>query len=164
MAILRIESQTRWQATFPVIVNDKNALILVWIPVGEFEMGDGKGEDCSSHQVYLDGYYLGVNCITNRQYKKFVDETGHRPPDNTVWGALRQRENFSEKFADHPVVSVSLEDAVYYCNWVACSCLPRHSGIDERGDLACSSIPGGTSLIGGGADIPGTRETGPPAL
>ena len=61
------------------VVNRKDGSILVKVPAGEFEMGDGKEGNCPKHRVYLDEYYIGVYCITNRQYKRFVDETGHRP-------------------------------------------------------------------------------------
>lgn len=93
----------------PLIVNEKDGSILVWIPPGEFEMGDGQVSDCPKHQVYLDGYYLGVQCITNRQYQIFVEATGHRPPDNTLWLEAAK--------AEHPVVRVSWEDAQAYCTW-----------------------------------------------
>lgn len=109
MTLLLVEKQNIWRASSPLIVNDKDGSLLVWIPPGEFEMGDGKGSDCPKHRVFLDGYYLGVYCITNRQYKKFVEETSHRPPDNTIWK--------NEEKADHPVVNVSWDDAVAYCFW-----------------------------------------------
>ena len=106
----------------PFIVNDKDGSLLVWIPAGEFEMGDGKGSDEPQHTVYLDGYYLGVNCITNRQYKKFVDETGHRPPDKVDWKVVSgtpiwKRKSYPDKYGDHPVVCVNWDDAVAYCTW-----------------------------------------------
>jgi len=107
--LLQIEKQNTWRASSPLIVNDKDGSLLVWIPAGGFEMGDGKDSDCPKHQVYLDGYYLGVYCITNRQYQRFVDETGHRPPDNTIWK--------NEEKVDHPVVDVSWDDVVVYCAW-----------------------------------------------
>ena len=111
----------------PFIVNDKDGSLLVWIPAGEFRMGDGKGNNEPQHTVYLDGYYLGVNCITNRQYKKFVDETGHRPPDKAEWGApIWQGESYPDEYAEHPVVCVSWEDAVAYCTW-SCLQLPTEA-------------------------------------
>lgn len=42
----------------------------------------GQGGDCPKHRVELDGYYLGLYCVSNRQYARFVGETGHRAPDN----------------------------------------------------------------------------------
>ena len=110
----------------PFIVNDKDGSLLVWIPAGEFRMGDGNGSSKPQHTVYLDGYYLGVYCITNRQYKKFVDETGHRTPDKApdkipIWMGkiypIWKRKSYPDKYGDHPVVCVNWEDAVAYCTW-----------------------------------------------
>jgi formylglycine-generating enzyme required for sulfatase activity len=109
MPIIQIETQNTWRAMSPLIINQKDTSLLVWIPPGEFEMGDGKETSCPKHRVHLDGYYMGVYCVTNRQYKVFVDKTGHRPPDNSKWVA--------PEYADHPVVCVNWEDATAYCAW-----------------------------------------------
>jgi formylglycine-generating enzyme required for sulfatase activity len=102
----------------PLIINQKDTSLLVWIPPGEFEMGDGKDNDCPRHRVHLDGYYIGVYCVTNRQYKVFVDETGHRPPDKTDYGTpIWKGKSYPTEYADHPVVCVSWEDATAYCAW-----------------------------------------------
>ncbi len=104
----------------PLIVNEKDGSILVWIPPGEFEMGDGKDRTCPKHQVFLDGYYLGVHCITNRQYQHFVKDTGHRPPDTSDLSGDRpvwRRRSYPAAYAEHPVVCVSWDDASAYCAW-----------------------------------------------
>lgn len=99
-------------------VNKKDGSILISIPSGEFVMGDGEDEDCPLRTVYLDEYYIGVYCITNQQYKQFIDETGHRYPDEAEWGFPVWRNGvFSESYADHPVVCVGWEDAQAYCEW-----------------------------------------------
>jgi formylglycine-generating enzyme len=96
----------------PLVRNVKDGSVLVWVPGGEFEMGDGKDEDCPKHRVHLDGYYIGVSCVTNRQYGQFVRESKGREPGNSKWK--------DEALADHPVVDVSWEDASAYAKWAGC--------------------------------------------
>src|SRR3990167_4745648 len=62
--------------------------------------------------VSLKGFYLDKYEVTNRQYKKFVDETRYRLPDH--WqhtGAYPECED------DYPVTFVAWWDAKTYCNW-----------------------------------------------
>ncbi len=105
----------------PLIVNEKDGTILALVPAWEFEMGDGKDSNNPRHTVYLDAYYIGVYAVTNRQYKKFVDETEHRPPDKADYswgGGPKWKESvFPAELADHPVVCVDWNDARAYCRW-----------------------------------------------
>ena len=93
----------------PSIVNPRDGSLLVYVPAGEFEMGDGQDSDCPRHRVYLDAYYIGIHCVTNAQYAKFVTETGYRRPDNREWQATAR--------AQHPVTDVAWEDARAYATW-----------------------------------------------
>jgi formylglycine-generating enzyme required for sulfatase activity len=112
------KNENTYQLVSPIIVNTKDNSILIEIPAGKFEMGDGSSNDCPQHTIYLDRYYVGVYTVTNRQYKQFVDETGHRPPDGADWGApIWKGKSYPESYTDHPVVCVSWEDAVAYCRW-----------------------------------------------
>ncbi len=92
-----------------LVVNRKDGSVLVYVPAGEFEMGDGQVSDCPKHRVYLDAYYIGVYPVTNAQYARFVKATRHRPPDNNFWQSAAK--------ADHPVTHVSWDDALVYARW-----------------------------------------------
>jgi len=90
-------------------VNAKDGSVLIRIPAGEYEMGDGKDGDCPAHKVWVGEYWIGVYCVTNGQYGRFVRETKHREPDNEIWKEAGKK--------DHPVTDVSWEDCVAYGKW-----------------------------------------------
>jgi formylglycine-generating enzyme required for sulfatase activity len=54
---------------------------MVWIPGGEFTMGsdhpDAKKDEKPSHRVKVDGFWMDITPVTNRQFKEFVDATGY---------------------------------------------------------------------------------------
>ena len=92
-----------------LVINERDGSVLVYVPPGEFEMGDGEGSDCPKHCVWLDGYYIGIYAVTNAQYQQSVQATGHRAPLNSRWN--------NSAYADHPVTGVSWEDAQAYAKW-----------------------------------------------
>ena len=105
-------------------LNPKDGSVLVRIPAGEFEMGDGKDANCPKHTIELSEYWMGVYCVTNRKYGKFVAETKHRAPDQSDYSSLpsvwKNGQCPAEKL-DHPVVCVSWDDAVAYAKWAGLS-------------------------------------------
>lgn len=88
---------------------------MVWIPGGEFSMGANEPPDRDDvgmkatldarpiHRVYVDGFYMDKNDVTNAQFARFVKATGYvtvaerppraedfpgAPPENLVAGGV----------------------------------------------------------------------------
>ena len=86
------------------------------IPAGPFTMGSTNKRDKEAfeyempqHTVDLDSYRMARLPVTVAQYRCFAEDTGRELDDR--W----KRDN---TFGNHPVVVVSLYDAVAYCEWL----------------------------------------------
>ncbi|HID22010.1 MAG TPA: hypothetical protein EYP14_06370, partial [Planctomycetaceae bacterium] len=101
---------------------------MVFIPAGEFLMGTTSEEvqrlakqydvhpsvfasETPRRMVYVKAFWIDRYPVTNGQYQKFVDATGHRPPP-----AWRGR-TCPKGLEDHPVVTVNWHDAAAYARW-----------------------------------------------
>lgn len=94
-------------------------LDLIYIEAGCFIMGsilgvdpDAKNDEHPIHSVYIQDYAITRTTITNAQYALFVNDTNYRPPSHWTKG------QFARGKGDHPVVNVSLVDALAYCDWM----------------------------------------------
>ncbi|MBI2863072.1 MAG: formylglycine-generating enzyme family protein [Chloroflexi bacterium] len=95
---------------------------MILVPAGEFTMGDDDQhyDQRPVHRRTVDSFYIDRYEVTNAQYKKFVDATGHRPPHSDE--AFARNYNwvggtYPEGKADYPVVLVNWYDAQAYAKW-----------------------------------------------
>lgn len=70
------ESNKRMISTFPGRPPDKN---MVWIPGGTFLMGSDRHypEEGPPHLVRVDGFWMDRYTVTNKQFQRFVKDTGY---------------------------------------------------------------------------------------
>jgi len=78
----------------------------VFVPAGEFVMGEGGSE----RRGHVEGYRIGKYPVTNAQFARFVEETGYDAGGD--W-----RSAFKPGKERHPVVWVSWHDAMAFCEW-----------------------------------------------
>jgi formylglycine-generating enzyme required for sulfatase activity len=102
-----------------VQVAEKDGMVMVYIPSGEFIMGTPKGasNERPEHVVYLDAYWIDQTEITNAMYRQCVNEGACISPDRQS-SATRPTYFTNSKFDHYPVVYVDWGQAADYCEWV----------------------------------------------
>jgi len=87
--------------------------MMVCVPEGWFEMGCASGRDDEKpvHRVWVDAFELGAYQVTNAEYGCFLAATGAGAPKH--W----KDAGFSD--TRMPVVAVSWDEAVRYCEWLS---------------------------------------------
>jgi formylglycine-generating enzyme required for sulfatase activity len=103
---------------------------MVLVPAGEFNMGLDEAQvqklvdtlkamskyfdnTTPAHKVDVAAFYIDIYEVTNEDYKKFVEATGHNIPLNweDAGGDIPKGKEM------HPVTFVNWEDADAYCKW-----------------------------------------------
>jgi formylglycine-generating enzyme required for sulfatase activity len=126
-----------WEADFGEVG------VMVHIPSGPFVMGHSGEEDAEpQREVTLDDYWIAKFPVTVAQFRQFVEATGYRTdaergngawqwngyvpeapdPERDSWELTpegRWNNIFFEQGDDHPVGSVSWNDAQAYCEWLS---------------------------------------------
>jgi formylglycine-generating enzyme required for sulfatase activity len=94
---------------------DEPLLGFVEIPAGPFLIGSNPDDDPTAyadeipqHQITLPSYFIGRYPVTGRQFRAFIDHTGHKPENE---GSLYGPPN-------HPVVWLGWLDGLKYCEWL----------------------------------------------
>lgn len=90
---------------------------MVDVPGGEFKHGT------ADESAYVMAYRIGRYPVTNDQYARFLAANPEYPAPyrDEVWAEPynwdRRRRTYPEGKSNHPVVLVSLHDALAYCEW-----------------------------------------------
>ncbi|MBN1921328.1 MAG: SUMF1/EgtB/PvdO family nonheme iron enzyme [Anaerolineae bacterium] len=119
-----------------VTLRQADGMVQVYVPAGEFRMGvDGSYDFLApEHTVILDAFWLDQTEVSVAQFRRFVNATGYQTAAERkgsslahisgTWGELNGADWVhptgpnSQAVDNHPVVHVSAEDAVAYCQWV----------------------------------------------
>ncbi|MCA9929185.1 MAG: SUMF1/EgtB/PvdO family nonheme iron enzyme [Anaerolineales bacterium] len=111
----------------------RDGMIMVYVPAGEFEMGDNGEERARPvHTVTVNAFWIDQTEITNAMFTEFLNEEGNQVEEGVSWlepgaghrgivyghieendGAFRSSVNYE----DYPVVEVSWYGAAAYCSW-----------------------------------------------
>ena len=94
------------------------------IPAGEFLMGCQPGSnggipcpsDALQHKIYLDAYTIDRYEVTNVQYALCVADRACSPPFK-MESFTRPNYFGNPSYGKYPVIYVTWQDAVDYCNW-----------------------------------------------
>ncbi|WP_413578764.1 formylglycine-generating enzyme family protein [Bdellovibrio sp. HCB290] len=100
---------------------------MVWIPGGTFTMGsnDHYIEEAPAHRVKVDGFWMDRSPVTNKDFARFVEETGYVtfceiPPDASLYpGALPELLNAASVVFVQPSGPVDLRNPHQWWHFIA---------------------------------------------
>jgi formylglycine-generating enzyme required for sulfatase activity len=86
---------------------------LLYVPGGEFVMGDDTGDEYSrpAHRVKVKPFFIATHEVTCDEYRAFIEATGHKAPAG--WINRRCRAGTER----HPITGVDWHDATAYAEW-----------------------------------------------
>jgi formylglycine-generating enzyme required for sulfatase activity len=96
-----------------------DGMTLVFVPAGEFTMGNEWPEDAQPiHQVYLDAFWIDQTEVTNAMYEKCVVSGGCKEPYRSSFTTDMLFNYYgTPKYSNYPVLQVDWSKASAYCSW-----------------------------------------------
>lgn len=100
------------------MVSEKDGMVLVYVPEGEFTMGSDAGgtDEQPVHQVYLDAFWIDQTEVTNFMYAKCAEDGDCDSPVSTR-SYTRDSYYGNPEFANYPALYVDWNQANAYCKW-----------------------------------------------
>jgi formylglycine-generating enzyme required for sulfatase activity len=119
---LPIVQPTQGPVAVQTKVWEKDNSVMVYVPDGEFIMGSSDSDASADsekplHSVKLDEFWIDKYEVTNADFAQFVEATGYQT-DAEKEGLSKTWRDAAEDEDNHPVVYVSWNDAVAYCQWL----------------------------------------------
>ncbi|OGS23291.1 MAG: hypothetical protein A2252_09410 [Elusimicrobia bacterium RIFOXYA2_FULL_39_19] len=86
---------------------------MVYVPAGVALIGTDEGFVCEKprHVLFIKGFYIDKNEVTNSQYKIFIDATKRSIPAHWINGT------YPQGYELYPVTNVTYYDAFAYAKW-----------------------------------------------
>jgi serine/threonine-protein kinase len=78
---------------------------------------EGMDDEQPPHQVDVPEFQIDLFEVTNAQYAAFVEATGYQTEAEQAGSSRSWRDDWGEGKDNHPVVRVSWNDAIAYCQW-----------------------------------------------
>ena len=115
------------------------ALPMVYVQGGHFDMGSNEaGDDAKPiHHVIVDSFYMGKYEVTVGEFRKFIASSGYKTTaEQEGWSYIWTGNKFDKQYGvtweynsfgvkgtramdNRPVIHVSWNDAVHYCQWLS---------------------------------------------
>jgi formylglycine-generating enzyme required for sulfatase activity len=123
-------------------LNSDDIPVFVALPAGSYMMGDqigsGDSDERPAHKVTVNSFSMGKFEVTQKQYAYFTQVTKVKPPLQNSGAGL-----------DHPVVNVSMHDAVQYAKWLS-DVTGRHYRLPTEEEWEYAARSGALSLFSNG--------------
>jgi len=118
-----------------VQIRNKDGMIMVYVPEGQFEMGSNNQDTCFAspvHNVSLDAFWIDQTEVTNSMFTVFLNDQGNQTENGIKWlepgaghsgivyGYIKENESVfvtEEGYENNPVIEVSWYGAAAYCSW-----------------------------------------------
>jgi len=106
------------QETTPTQVSEKDGMVMVYVPAGNFSMGSNNGAEDEQpvHTITLDAYWIDRTEVTNGMYALCVQAGDCQPPPYSD-SYTRSSYYGNSHYADYPVIYVDWNNAGAYCGW-----------------------------------------------
>lgn len=128
-ASLRAASKPSPGQSWTVALGSGREISFAWIPPGSFIMGSPEdepgrpeyGEGPQTEVIISNGFWLGTHLVTNAQFKAFIAASGYQGGKDGHDFYLAHWDGSMIEAPDgehHPVVYVSMEDVMAFCNWL----------------------------------------------
>lgn len=123
--VLARKGDPRIHTVTPTMIDIPAARVRVGLPETELDgvfeqsrsfgvMRDVLELDTPEHLVELSPFRIGKYCVTNIEYSEFIQASGHESTPTSWIG-----DRYEAVKSNHPVFSVSFDDAQAYCAWLA---------------------------------------------